>query len=388
VDELRVLVASGDSVGHLSHAAVILDALAEHHQVNSRVVLPHDARFRPWIEQRGFVVEPVGTGIGENREFGAGDLVRHARALSTSTFRGFREAGTLLDRFRPHLVIGTGGRCSFAPMLAAAARRLPTVTVPHYALRRANHALAYVVDRTCLAREADLRRFPAFVRKRLRVTGTPLRPEAFAPASPWGARKRLGLDPHRPVLALIGYSGGSAGTTRLFADTVRHLRRARPDVQLVVQYGQHAPQGEDVGMLERSALAQPFFDDLLSVFAACDLAVTAAGETTLLELCARGVPAICLSVPDTPIGPHIRVLTADLRARGAIAPAEETDLTGHGLMESVIGLLTDEQGRLRMAEAARAFVDPHATSAILEVIEEILKGRGRGAPSDAGSLAG
>ena len=105
-----MLVVSGDSVGHLSHAAVILDALAERHDLDARVVLPRDARFRPWIEQRGFVVETVGTGIGENREFGARDLVRHARSLSTSTIRGFREAGTLLDRFRPHLVVGTGGR--------------------------------------------------------------------------------------------------------------------------------------------------------------------------------------------------------------------------------------------------------------------------------------
>lgn len=114
--------------------------------------------------------------------------------------------------------------------------------------------------------------------------------------------------------------------------------------------------------------------------------MTAAGETTLLELCARGVPAICLSVPDTPIGPHIRVLAADLQARGAIAPAE--DLTARGIMDSLIGLLADEPGRLRIAEAARAFVDPHATSAILEVIKEILQGRGPRAPSDAGSLAG
>lgn len=102
-----MLVASGDSVGHLSDAAVILDSLAEHRHVDARMALPRDLRFRPWIEQRGVVVAPVGTGIGENREFGAGDLVRHARALSITTVRGFREAGTLLDRFSPHLVVET-----------------------------------------------------------------------------------------------------------------------------------------------------------------------------------------------------------------------------------------------------------------------------------------
>lgn len=99
-------------------------------------------------------------------------------------------------------------------------------------------------------------------------------------------------------------------------------------------------------MLEQAPLAQPFFDDVLSVFAASDVAVTAAGVTTLRELCARGVPAICLSGPDTSIGAHIRVLATGLRARGPIASAE--DLTALGLVKSVFGLLADEQGRLRM----------------------------------------
>lgn len=42
VDGLRVLVASGDGVGHLSHTAVPLDALALRYRVRFAVVLPRD----------------------------------------------------------------------------------------------------------------------------------------------------------------------------------------------------------------------------------------------------------------------------------------------------------------------------------------------------------
>jgi hypothetical protein len=105
--------------------------------------------------------------------------------------------------------------------------------------------------------------------------------------------------------------------------------------------------------------------------AACDLAVAAAGEAMLLELRARGGPAICLSVPDTQIDLHIRVPAADLQARGSIAPAK--DLTA--------GAPPDSGGCAGVRRFPRM-------SAIMEVIEEILQGRGPRAPSDAGALAG
>jgi UDP-N-acetylglucosamine--N-acetylmuramyl-(pentapeptide) pyrophosphoryl-undecaprenol N-acetylglucosamine transferase len=373
---LRVLAVSGDSVGHLSHAAVVLGALARRYALDAAVAVPGDARFRGWMERRGWPVHGVGAGGGLHRELSRGDIVRHAGVLSRLTYRGVREGAALLERFRPDVVVGTGGRSSFGPMLAAALGGYPTLTVPHYALRRANRVLAWMVDRTCLARPADVERFPRFLRPRLRVTRTPLRPEAFAPASARAARERLGLDPDRPVVGLIGYSAGSPGTTRLFADAARRLRAERPDAQLVVQYGGHEPRGDDAAALAAPVLARPFFDDLLAVFPACDLAVSAAGETTLLELCARGVPAVCVSVPDSPIGPHIRVLAGDLVQAGAAVFLPPERLSGAAVAGEAARLLADGARRERMAAAARAAADPGAVDRVMEVIEELLAERG------------
>jgi UDP-N-acetylglucosamine--N-acetylmuramyl-(pentapeptide) pyrophosphoryl-undecaprenol N-acetylglucosamine transferase len=271
--------------------------------IEAAVVLPRNARFRGWIEGRGYPVVPVGVGLGTHREFSAIDLVRHGPALAWTTLRGVCEGMAAIDRFQPDVVVGTGGRCSFAPMLAAVLRGLPTVTVPHYAVRRANRLLARMVDRTCLARGGDAEVFPPHVRPRLRVTGTPLRSEAFLPACRVAACRSLGLDPERPVVGMVGYSGGSPSTTRLFVEAGRRIRRDQPEVQMVVQYGAHPPSRADAEPLERAGVLRPFFDDLPGVLTACDAVVSAAGETTLLELCARGIPAVCVSVPDTPIGP-------------------------------------------------------------------------------------
>ena len=375
---LRVLVASGDSVGHLSHAAVLLDVLGQRYTMEAAVVLPRNARFRGWIERRGYPVVPVGVGLGTHREFSAIDLVRHAPALAWSTLRGIWEGVAAIDRFGPDVVIGTGGRCSFSPMLAAVLRGLPTVTVPHYAVRRANRLLARMVDRTCLARRIDAEGFPPHVRPRLRVTGTPLRPEAFLPACRVDACRSLGLDPERPVVGMVGYSGGSPSTSRLFVEAGRRIRRDRPEVQLVVQYGAHPPNRADAEALERSSVLRPFFDDLPAVLAACDVVVSAAGETTLLELCARGIPALCVSVPDTPIGPHISVLAEDLSRAGAAMYLRADRVSAESVGVHVARLLADPALRSRMSEAARATVDPATANAIVGVIEELLRQPGSG----------
>lgn len=369
---LRVLAASGDSVGHLSHAAVLLDALAQPYALEAAVVLPRDARFRDWIERRGYAVETVGTVVGEYREFSGTDLLRYAAPLAGTTLSAVRESRRMLKRLRPHLVIGTGGRASFAPVLAAALGHYPTVTVPHYALRRSNRLLAHVVDRTCLAREQDLARFPARIRGRLRLTGTPLRPEAFAHAWKAAARERLGLDPVRPVVGLIGYSGGSPATAALMAEVIRLVRGRHPEVQFVVQHGAHPPV--DAGVMD-SVVARPFFEDLLSVFPACEVAVTAAGETTLLELCARGVASVCVSLPDTAIGPHIAVLGRDLEAAGAAVflPAERT--TSAAVAALVDRLLEHPEERRRMARAGWIASRPDAVQSVIQVVSELLQER-------------
>jgi UDP-N-acetylglucosamine--N-acetylmuramyl-(pentapeptide) pyrophosphoryl-undecaprenol N-acetylglucosamine transferase len=382
---LRVLAASGDSVGHLNHAFVVLDRLAVRHALEPGVVIARDSAFRGLVESRGFPVHTVGETAGIRRELDARLLLRHLHTLAAGTLGAILEARALLDSFRPDLVVGTGGRCSFPVTLVAALRGIPTVTVPHYDLRRTNQALALVVDRTCLARAEDRSRFPRLLRRRLVVTGTPVRPEAFARASRAEARRALGLHPDRPVVACVGYSRGSRSFSRL-AQEVLPRARTRRGVQTVLQYGGFPPS--DPGAWD---LAAPFFDDVLQVFAAADVVVSAGGETTMLELCAVGAASVCITLPDTPIGPHLGVLARDLKARGATVFLGEP--TPASLAEALDSLLTDGVRRASVAAAARAVLDPAAPDRIVAAIEVLLAerarrtGRARGTAAPAGSGA-
>jgi UDP-N-acetylglucosamine--N-acetylmuramyl-(pentapeptide) pyrophosphoryl-undecaprenol N-acetylglucosamine transferase len=330
------------------------------------------------VERRGWPIVEVGTTLGIRRELSAGVLARRLGPLAWSTLAALADARRALDALRPDLVIGTGGRASFPTVLAAALRGIPTLTVPHFDVRRTNRVLAFVADRTCVAREADRGRFPRALRRRLAVTGTPLRPEAFARPAPAEARARLGLDPARPAVGIVGYSRGSPAFSALAGEAVRALLALRPGVQVVVQHGDHGLTGSAGGTgsdARPDVLARPFFDDLPAVFAACDAVASAGGETTLLELCAAGVPSLSVALDDTPIGPHIGVLAGSLERAGATERLPAAETTGAGVAARLGALLDDPARRARMSAAGRAAVAPDAVARIVAVADELLRGR-------------
>jgi UDP-N-acetylglucosamine--N-acetylmuramyl-(pentapeptide) pyrophosphoryl-undecaprenol N-acetylglucosamine transferase len=364
---LRVLAAAGDSAGHVGHACVVLDALAATRNLDAAVVLPRDSAFGGVAERRGWTVEGVGTTVGIRRELSAATAVRHFLPLAWSTLAALAEARRVLDRWRPDLVVGTGGRCSLPTVLAAALRGIPTVTVPHWDVRRTNRMLAYAVTRTCLARDADRTRFPRYLQRRLRTTGTPLRSGALSPLPRDEARRRLGLDPARPTVGLVGYSRGSHAFSAFASPAARTLAEA--GVQVVVQHGAHPLADAPASC---GVLARPFFDDLPGVFAACDVVASAGGETTLLELCAAGVPSLCLALDDTPIGPHIEVLAGELERAGASVFVPAARVEPAHVAGLIRGLLEDAPRRASMARAGREAVAPDAAARIVAVLDEAL----------------
>jgi UDP-N-acetylglucosamine--N-acetylmuramyl-(pentapeptide) pyrophosphoryl-undecaprenol N-acetylglucosamine transferase len=370
MSSLRVLAASGDSMGHLSHAFVLLAGLHARRGVEGIIALPHDTPFASHVERHGYRRVGVGVSLGIRQELSARMFLRHGRTLVSTTVSALREADRTLRSECPDLVIGTGGRCSLPLVLTAARRGIPTLTVPHFDLRRTNRMLAYWVDRTCLARESDRGRFPFWIRPRLRVTGTPIRPEAFTPEPRASARARLGLPLDiGSLVAFIGYSRGSASFTRLAVATARALEAAGADTGVLLQHGEWPSAEERPSTL---LLSRPFYEDVLTVFAAADLAVIAGGETTLLEASASGTPSICISLPDTPIGPHVFVLAREMEAEGALIVVPPAPLSGQALAETIQTVLTEPGHHARMVRAARGIADSNATARVLDAAESLL----------------
>lgn len=284
-------------------------------------------RSYPWIEH--YLIH--GRGLPRRLSLaGLSALLECALSLLESLF--------IILRFRPTVLIGTGGFASFAPLLWGLILKVPTVILEvNVAPGLVNRLLAPHVDlvATAYLQTAALFRPRA---RRVVVTGVPLRPELLeAAARPKDELKaRLGLDSWKRVVLVLGGSRGAAPLNR----AVFSAKADRADMQVLLITGQRTAVAERPGVVTRE-----YLDRIGEALGAADLVVSRAGAATIAELTALGKPAILVPWPGAAEGHQEQNARFLARAGGALLLPEEA-LTQVDLLE-LAGRLIHEEERLR-----------------------------------------
>lgn len=283
--------------------------------------------------------------------------------------RGLGEAYRIVRRFRPDVVVGTGGYVCGPVVLAAALQRRPIVLHEQNALPGVtNRALARFARTVCLTFPEAARYFPR--RSHIVVTGLPVRPAVLAARREDGL-KALGLAPDRLTVLVVGGSQGARALNRALRLTWRRVA-AREDVQLV-----HVSGPAGYAETRQAALAEgidpsgggnitvmPYLYQMGEALAAADVVVGRAGAAFLAEVTVRGLPAILVPYPHA-TGNHQEHNARALERAGAAVVIPERELTGERLWEALAGVLDDAGRRRQMAECSLALGKPEALDRIL-----------------------
>ncbi len=285
-----------------------------------------------------------------------------ARALGTAARR--------IREFRPSALVGVGGYGTVPPALAARALGLPVVLLEQNVRPgKANRFLAPAAARICVQWEEARNAF-AGSGARVRVTGSPIR-ASLRPLPRDEARRRLGLDPALPTLAVVG---GSQGAEALNRGALEGLDGAASRLQVVHVAG--AGKSEAVRDAYRArgarAVVLDFLAEMHYLYSAADLVVSRAGALAVAELAAFGTPSVLVPIARSS-GDHQREnARAAARTGGAIL-MEEKDCVAGGLAPVLRRLVSEPGGFERMREAMRPLARPGAAEAILSEISEIVK---------------
>jgi len=308
------------------------------------------ARQRPWIE-----FFPLRSrGIDRHRPWTWPAAL--ARAVG-----GFLRATTIVRRFRPDVVLGTGGHAAFSPLVAARVLGVPMVVHEQNArMGLSNRLLSRIADLVLLSFPTT-RGVPR--RANARVTGNPVRQEVAA------LPPQLGDE-----LLVVGGSLGSRSLVDAIVRAAPDLARA-PRLRMRLIVGRAAPVEEVAAALAQAGIAaevvryvEPFADAL----SRARLVVARAGATTVAEVAAAGRPAVFI-----PWNGAARRHQHD-NAR-AIAEGGGCLLATEGPAPCDLGplvreLWVDEERLRRMAAAARAAARPdaarQAAEAIIALVEE------------------
>ncbi|PWC96155.1 undecaprenyldiphospho-muramoylpentapeptide beta-N-acetylglucosaminyltransferase [Azospirillum sp. TSO5] len=303
---------------------------------------------------------------------GAGIVGKLKAALQMGL--GLLEARALMRRLDPAAVVGFGGYPSVPTVYAAIQSKLPALLHEQNAvLGRANRMLIAGASRIAVA-FSDIEKLGEAQRAKIVRTGNPVRPAVAARRlSPYEAPGAAG-----PIRLLV--MGGSQGA-RVFSEVIPAALALLPEEMRARIHLAQQCRPEDLeatrDALEPLGLArlelQTFFRDVPERLAACHLAVTRAGASTIAELTCVGRPAILVPYPHA-TDDHQTANARHLAEAGAAWLVPQPSFTAQALAERLSSLLADPQALAASARAAHGWGTADAATALADAVLAMLDG--------------
>lgn len=327
----------------------------------------------------------VGTGKGLEKELVSKNNFRLefisakglARTLKKELFvlpifliKSFWESWLILKKFKPDIVVGTGGYVSLPVVLMASLMGKKTLiqeqnSYPGLSTR----ILSLVSNRVCLSYQSSIKYFKD--KKKLRILGNPIRKEILSGNRESGIKK-FNLKADKKTVFILGGSQGSKRINEAIKEGTSYLKQFN-DIQLLWQTG--SKNFEEIADfmkgIKLTTTVLPFIQDMAQAYAATDLLVCRAGALTLSEVTACGKPSILIPYPFA-AADHQRYNALFLKEKGAAEVIFEKELKGENLTRLIIELLKDENRLRRIATNAKALAKPLAASQIVDELEKLL----------------
>jgi len=283
--------------------------------------------------------------------------------------RGVAAARRIVQGFRPHALLLTGGYVGVP--VALAARRVPKlVYVPDIEAGQALRLMARFADTLAVTADESLAHLPK--RSRVCVTGYPTRSD-LRRGDRRHARQHFGLDADQPVVLVFGGSKGARSLNEAVWESLEVLLGLAQVVHITGSLDW--PRTETQLQQLAPALAQRYrpcaylHEEMGLALAAADLAVARSGAATLGELPLFGLPGVLVPYPHA--WRYQTVNAEFLAQRGGAVCCEDRDIA-HRLVPLVRELLGDP-GRLQsMRQAMERMARPQAAAEIAREVERLL----------------
>lgn len=285
------------------------------------------------------------------------------------------EAKKIIKKFKPDLVIGTGGYVSWPTVKAASKLGIPTLIHEQNAFPGiTTKMLSKFASKVCISFAGSEKFFDESVHEKLVLTGNPVIVDGITRAE---ARKKLGLSENEPYV--LSY-GGSMG-----ADKINELSFELMEALTVPQKIRHTHAIGRVGLQKFTAIAnekgllkQPnllideYIYDMPIHQAAADVIICRAGAMTLSELAIRGRASVL--IPSPHVTEDHQYKNARLIAdAGAAVVFRESEISPKLLVDTVSELLSNPNKRKRMEESVKNFAMPDSVERIVDEALALVK---------------
>lgn len=363
MQNLKFIISGGGTGGHIYPAIAIANELkAQYPNAEFLFVGAKDKMEMQKVPQAGYEIKGLWIS-GIQRKITLQNLMFPFKLLS-SLWNSYR----IIKKFKPNVVIGTGGFASGAVLKVATILNIPVVVQEQNSYPGiTNKLLAKKASSICVAYEGLEEFFP---KDKIKLTGNPVRQDLLdIDTKRIKSLTYFELDSTKRTLLVLGGSLGARRINQLIAQEIDLITQL--GVQVIWQCGKlyydeysHFNTKENVHVLA-------FIDKMDLVYAAADVIISRSGASSVSELCIVGKPTIFIPSPNVSEDHQTKNAMAIVNKKAAVL-LKENELE-EKFKNTFAELLSNDDMQDSLSKKIHKLALPNATKEIVKEIEKLIK---------------
>jgi UDP-N-acetylglucosamine--N-acetylmuramyl-(pentapeptide) pyrophosphoryl-undecaprenol N-acetylglucosamine transferase len=359
MEKLKFILSGGGTGGHIYPAVAIANELKSRFpDAKFLFVGAKDKMEMQKIPQSGYKIEGLWI-AGLQRKLSLQNAMFPFKLIDS-----LWKSRKIIKKFKPNVVIGTGGFASGPLLQMANMLSIPTVIQEQNSYPGiTNKILSKKAHKICVAYE-NLEHF--FPKEKMILTGNPVRQDLInIENKKTEASNYFNLDANKKTLLVLGGSLGARRVNQLIEKELNNFNAL--EVQVIWQCGKlYFDDYKKYNSNNVQVLA--FIDRMDLVYAAADIVISRAGASSVSELCIVGKPVIFIPSPNVAEDHQTKNAKSIVDKKGALMLKEsELDSTFSLVFE---GLLKDIEKQDQLSKNIKQLALPNATK---EIVDEIIK---------------
>lgn len=364
---MKVIITGGGTGGHVYPALSIAAALEKKYNKVDILFIGTDRGLEAdVVPKAGYAFRSI-TVKGFRRKLSL-DTFKTIAAM----FKGFFQAGKLIRKFKPDIIIGTGGYVAGPVMLQGFLKGVKTTIHEQNAIPGVTVKLLSRLMNNVMISYEDSEKY--FKKTKLVFTGNPLR-DAFTNHDQATLRKKMNIN--QPCLLSVGGSGGAKCINDAALELIENFNGK--DIKFIHVTGKRYYDDfmADIALrgisLEDNIEIIKYAYNYPELLVASDMVLSRAGALTLSENALVGKPSILIPSPNVAHN-HQEYNARVFEKHGAAIMIREADIKAMMVTEIVKEHLLNAEHLKMMSENATKLSMPNAIKLIIDNVDQVLRG--------------
>lgn len=358
---IKILLSGGGTGGHIYPAIAIANELKSRYPTAEFLFVGAKDRMEmEKVPESGYRI--IGLSIsGIQRSFTLKNLSFPFKLMS-SLWNAFK----IVKKFKPNVVIGTGGFASGPILFMASVSGIPTLIQEQNSYPGiTNKLLSGTSNKICVAYD-NLERF--FPQNKIVITGNPVRGDLLTISNKREESiKFFQLDPTKKTLLVLGGSLGARAINAVIEENIEWL--VELGIQVIWQTGKLYFEEYKKYDALKGVQTFAYLNKMDVAYAAVDIIISRAGASSISELCIVGKPTIFIPSPNVAEDHQTKNALAVVSKNGAILLEEKNIEIFQSVVEE---LLNSKEKQKSLTENMKKLALPNATDSIVDEIEKLI----------------